>query len=91
MKEQVKEVMKNNKLLEVALKKTEKQSDALSEFLKRNKLPNPVEEAEEDDNVFVPNRILNAQKQQQDSKSASEREPQINDFDDNIILEEKSK
>lgn len=83
--------MKNNKLLEVALKKTEKQSDALSEFLKRNKLPNPVEEAEDEDNVFVPNRILNAQKQQQDSKSASEREPQINDFDDNIILEEKSK
>ena len=56
--------LKNNKLLEVALKKTDKQSDALGEFLKRNKLPNPIEDPEDDDNnVFVPNRILNAQKQ----------------------------
>jgi len=36
MKTQVKDSMKHNKLLEVALKKTEKQTGALKEFLKRN-------------------------------------------------------
>jgi len=37
MKDQVKDGMRHNKLLEVALNKTEKQSKALREFLKRNK------------------------------------------------------
>jgi len=63
LKDQVKEAMKNNKLLEVALKKTEKQSDALGQFLKRNKLPNPgnpIEDSDDDNDVFVPNKILNA-------------------------------
>ena len=39
LKVQCKEAMKHNKLLEVGLTKTKKQSDALSEFLRRNKLP----------------------------------------------------
>lgn len=30
--------MRNNKLLEVALNKSSKQTDALAEFLKRNKI-----------------------------------------------------
>ena len=36
LREEVKENMKQNKLLDVALQKTEKQKDALREFLRRN-------------------------------------------------------
>ena len=38
LKIQVKDAMKHNKLLDVALNKTNRQSDAIKEFLKRNKL-----------------------------------------------------
>ena len=37
LKNQVKDAMKHNKLLEVALNKTNKQTNAIKEFLKRNK------------------------------------------------------
>lgn len=37
LKNQVKDAMKHNKLLEVALNKTDKQTNAIKEFLKRNK------------------------------------------------------
>ena len=37
IKQQVKDAIKHNKLLEVALNKTQKQSDALRQFLKENK------------------------------------------------------
>lgn len=37
LKNQVKDAMKHNKLLEVALNKTNKQTNSIKEFLKRNK------------------------------------------------------
>lgn len=46
LREQVKEAKKNNKLLEVALKKTENQNELLKQFLHRNKVKRPAGNAE---------------------------------------------
>ena len=70
--------MKHNKLLEVALTKTNKQTDALEEFLRRNQLP--------DDKPKV---ILD--QDENDEKINNAQGHQLVKYDDNIILEEKSK
>lgn len=54
---QVKEAMKQNKLLEVALQKTESQSSALQEFLRRNRPK--TDEREERDHTYVASKIQN--------------------------------
>jgi hypothetical protein len=78
--------MKHNKLLEVALNKTRKQTDALGEFLKRNKL------SKDDD--MKPEILLNIEDKEnfiQLTNNRKEHMPDFIKFDDNIILEEKSK
>lgn len=48
LKNEVKDTMKQNKLLDVALEKTEKQKDALREFLKRNNQLDKKESVDEE-------------------------------------------
>jgi hypothetical protein len=83
LKIQCKDAMRQNKMLEVALTKTKKQTDALAEFLRRNKLSKEQEEKQD--------FLLNIEDKENTKSLMFRKDQDCIKYDQNVIMEEKSK
>jgi hypothetical protein len=81
LKIQVKDAMKHNKLLDVALNKTNRQSDSIREFLKRNKLISKRDSVVSiGSNRLLPNNII---KEEHSREINNSTEYNIQNYDEN--------